>query len=183
LGNPEYRHTDERSALSLISSKVLDGYARKSLKVCEGWKPTLDNLPFRPPHFRQRQPTPRMRSPSARADGDSPIPTGERIQARSEARVCCFELPFWCRNDSLGFANLRSVSVTDYWSSARPFSRHPRPFRYLLLEQLSEYSPISVRTLECTPPGSPSGKMYATLCICLLRSSWVTKRCTLNRRT
>jgi len=55
MGNPEYRHTDERSALSLISSKVLDEYARKSPKVCEGWKPTLDKLPFRPPHFRQRQ--------------------------------------------------------------------------------------------------------------------------------
>jgi PilZ domain len=45
--------------------------------------------------------------------------------------VCCFELPFWCRNYSLGYANLRSVSVTDYWSSARPFTCHSRPFRYL----------------------------------------------------
>ena len=45
--------------------------------------------------------------------------------------MCCFELPFWCRNYSLGYANLRSVSVTDYWSSARPFTCHSRPFRYL----------------------------------------------------
>jgi hypothetical protein len=57
------------------------------------------------------------------------------------------------------------------------------PFVTFLLEQVSEYSAISVRTLECTPPGSPSGKIYATLCICLLRSSWVAKRCTLNLRT
>src|SRR5882762_10225053 len=35
-----------------------------------------------------------------RADGDSSIPTGGRIQAPSEARGCCFELPFWRRNDS-----------------------------------------------------------------------------------
>lgn len=74
---------------------------------------------------------PRKRLATARADGDSPIPTGQRIQARSEARVCCFELPFWRRNYSLGFANPRSISVTDYWSSARPFTRHSRPFRYL----------------------------------------------------
>src|SRR6266566_3708840 len=32
-----------------------------------------------------------MRLATARADGDSPIPTAEGIQARSEARVCCFE--------------------------------------------------------------------------------------------
>jgi hypothetical protein len=45
--------------------------------------------------------------------------------------VCCFELPFLWRNYFLGFANLRSVSVTDYWSGARPFTCHSRAFRHL----------------------------------------------------
>src|SRR5438046_416372 len=93
--------------------------------------------------------------------------------------------------------SFRSVVATILWASRTSgpsgyqitgparvlFPATQGPFVTFLLEQVSEYSAISVRTLECTPPGSPSGKIYATLCICLLRSRWGAKRCTLNLRT